>query len=120
MIWCCLAKPVWMRFIVLSTKETGFSLIEVLVALVIVAISLGAILQTTQVSVANTILLKDMIAGQNSAWNKILVDQNNDNFQLEQKSADTPVKQIKKITVTAKQGDRKLSTLTRYIYVEAK
>ena len=107
---------------IIQKHQQGFSLVEVLVALVIVAISLGAFLQTTQTSVAHTFILKNTLLSQNFAWNKIIADYlaEDDYYQLKQKQIDTPVATIKKITVTASYKNKVLSTLTKFLYVEEK
>lgn len=99
-------------------SQQGFSLIEVLVALVIISISLGAMLQASQTNVANTITLKDTILAQNHAWNYLLLAKPLADiaYDIEVESIKTEVKQIKKKVVNVERGGRYLSTLTRFVY----
>lgn len=98
--------------------QQGFSLIEVLVALVIISISLGAMLQASQTNVANTIILKDTILAQNHAWNYLLLEEPLADipYDIDIEFIKTKVKTINKKVVSVKKNGRHLSTLTRFVY----
>ncbi len=100
--------------------QRGFSLIEVLVALVIISVSLGAFIKTTQTNVTNTISLKQTLSAQNIAWNKLTGDNEpkNSPYQITTKDIKTEVKKIQKRQVTVNYKQKELITLTQFVYVE--
>lgn len=100
-------------------QDYGFSLIEVLVALVIISISIGAFLQTSQTNINNHFIIKNKILAQNEAWNAIVNLEKNTagNYKTTKKEQKTSIDKIKKIIITANKDDKNISSLTKFIYV---
>ncbi len=98
-------------------KNAGFSLIEVLVALTIVSISMGAFLYSSQENIRSQIIIKDKILAQNNVWNQLINPEKklDSDYDINIKKQATSIKKIKKITITAS-SNRKITSLTRFIY----
>lgn len=102
----------------MSWANKGFTLVEVLIALVIVAFALGAFLNVGQVSVHQTFALKSTMLAQNEVWNQLVSEKDSTHSEYEfDKTIDkTDIKNISKVTISANLGEKQLSILSRYIY----
>ncbi len=100
-------------------KNSGFSLIEILVALTIVAISMGTFLYASQENIRSQIIIKDKILAQNDIWNQLINIEKElkSQYNMNIKKQETSVKNIKKITISAN-NKRKITSLSRFIYVK--
>lgn len=100
------------------SKNQGFTLVEVLIALLIVAISLGAFLQTNSTTIHHTFLLKHTLLSQNLAWNQLVSQQDSKqtDYQFEKQIIKTKIKTIKKIQLSSQYQGKTLTTLTRFFY----
>ena len=118
----------------MKNKANGFTLIEVLIALVIISVALTAIIKATSQNIRDTAYIQDkMIAhwvglqAMNEARANITKSANqvsditmlDKEWRWKQTTIDTPNPNIKKIDITVyrKNNNMLLTTLTSYLYV---
>jgi prepilin-type N-terminal cleavage/methylation domain-containing protein len=100
-------------------KNKGFTLIEVLISLIIISISLGVFIQVGQSNTSNTFLLRNIMLGQNLAWNQLIIqrDIQDKTYRFTKVISDTSVERIKKVQIKTQYQQKNLSTLIHFIYV---
>lgn len=99
-------------------KNGGFTLVEVLIALVIVAMSLGTFLQTGQSSVHQTFRVKNTMFAQLLIWNQLISEKEikDEQYTFVKQLNKTNKKKITRVKITGHYQEKELSTLARFIY----